>query len=161
MAELRRYGIRVLHNQRATLGDSGPGGASFDLAGVDDWSVARAEDGRWPALDEALQGRDPERGLVLLAHQPRGLAEATRAGVELQLSGHTHGGQLFPWSLLVGAVFPYLKGLYRHAEAGRTGQIYVSCGTGYWGPPLRIGAPAEVAKLVLTPGAPRVLSTAR
>jgi len=161
MAELRRYGIRVLHNQRAVLGDTGPGGASFDLAGVDDWSVARVEDGRWPTLDQALEGRDPDRSLVLLAHQPRGLSEAMRSGVELQLSGHTHGGQLFPWSLVVGAVFPYLKGLYHRAEEGREGQIYVSCGTGYWGPPLRLGAPAEVAKIVLAPGAPRALSRAR
>ncbi|MBI5069415.1 MAG: metallophosphoesterase [Deltaproteobacteria bacterium] len=161
LEELRRYGIRVLRNERVTLGDRGPGGASFDLAGVDDWSVARAEEGRWPALARAVEGRDPDRALVLLAHQPRGLSEAIRSGVELQLSGHTHGGQLFPWSLLVGAVFPYLKGLYHHAEAGRQGQIYVSCGTGYWGPPIRIGAPAEVARLVLTPGAPKVISRAR
>ena len=86
-----------------------------------------------------------------LQHQPRGLDESAQAGVELQLSGHTHGGQLFPWSLLVGAVYPYWKGLYTHAEEGAgSGQIYVSCGTGYWGPPMRLGAPAEITKIVLT-----------
>jgi len=148
--ELRRYGIRPLQNERVSLGDRSAGGASFDLAGVDDWSVARGDDERWPALSASLAGRDPDRALVLLAHQPRGVALAVRSGVELQLSGHTHGGQLFPWNLVVGAVYPYYKGLYRHREGDREGQIYVSCGTGYWGPPMRLGAPAEVTKVVLT-----------
>jgi len=150
LEELARYGIRPLRNERVVVGDRGPGGASFDLAGVDDWSVARGGDGRWAALDAALAGRDPDRSLVLLAHQPRGVSEAVRAGVELQLSGHTHGGQLFPWNLLVSAVYPYYKGLYLHREGDRSGRVYVSCGTGYWGPPMRLGAPAEVAKIVLT-----------
>ena len=149
LAELERYGIRPLRNQRVSLGDRSPGGASFDLAGVDDWSVARGDHERWPALAAALEGRDPDRSLVLLAHQPRGVDQAVRSGVELQLSGHTHGGQLFPWTLVVGAVYPYCKGLYRHREADREGQVYVSCGTGYWGPPMRLGAPAEVTKIVL------------
>ncbi|HET9595943.1 MAG TPA: metallophosphoesterase [Anaeromyxobacteraceae bacterium] len=146
LAELRRLGIRTLGNERAVLGDRGPGGASIDLAGVDDWSVAHGEDGRWPALEDALRGRDPDRSLVLLAHQPRGVPEAVSSGVELQLSGHTHGGQIFPWSLVVGAVYPYSRGLYRHGD----GHVYVSCGTGFWGPPMRLGAPSEVAKIVLT-----------
>jgi hypothetical protein len=148
--ELRRYGIRTLRGERVPLGDAGPGGASIDLAGVDDWSVSWAARGRWPALETALAGRDPDRCLVLLAHQPRGVAEAVRSGVELQLSGHTHGGQIFPWTLVVGAVFPYFRGLYTHREEARTGRVYVSCGTGYWGPPMRLGAPAEVARIVLT-----------
>jgi uncharacterized protein len=147
--ELARYGVRPLRGARVAIGDGGPGGASIDLAGVDDWSVSHGGGGRWPALDAALAGRDPDRSLVLLAHQPRGVAEAVRAGVELQLSGHTHGGQIFPWTLVVGAVYPYCKGLYHHREDGAEGQIYVSCGTGYWGPPMRLGAPAEVAKIVL------------
>jgi len=146
LAELRRLGIRTLGNERVVLGDRAPGGASLDLAGVDDWSVAHGADGRWPALDAALRGRDPDRSLVLLAHQPRGVAEAVASGVELQLSGHTHGGQIFPWNLVVSAVYPYSKGLYPHGE----GHVYVSCGTGFWGPPMRLGAPAEVARIVLT-----------
>ena len=148
--ELERYGIRPLRNERVTLGDRGPGGASFDLAGVDDWSAGRAEGGRWPTLERALAGRAADRSLVLLAHQPRGVAEAVRSGVELQLSGHTHGGQIFPWNLVVGAVYPFYKGLYAHREGDRSGQVYVSCGTGFWGPPMRLGAPAEVARIVLT-----------
>jgi predicted MPP superfamily phosphohydrolase len=142
MAELRRLGVRVLHNERVTIGDAG---ASFDLAGVDDHSAGAD-------LPRALAGRDPDRSLVLLAHQPRvaAVGEAVRAGVELQLSGHTHGGQIAPWNLVVAAVFPYVKGLYPHEEDGRRGQVYVSRGAGYWGPPLRLGAPPEIAKLVLT-----------
>lgn len=145
MAELERLGIRVLRNERVSIGDAG---ASLDLAGVDDWSASRI--GAGPDLARALAGRDPDRALVLLAHQPRGVGEAVRAGVELQLSGHTHGGQIFPFNLLVGAVYPYVKGLHRHEEGDRAGQIFVSRGTGYWGPPLRLGSPPEIAKIVLT-----------
>lgn len=150
LAELRRYGIRPLENARVAVGDAGPGGASFDLAGVNDWSVARGLAGAWPALDEALEDRDPDRSLVLLAHQPRGVEDAAAAGVELQLSGHTHGGQIVPWNLVVAAVYPFYKGLYRVERNGSTTHVYVSCGTGYWGPPMRLGAPAEVTRLVLT-----------
>jgi predicted MPP superfamily phosphohydrolase len=145
LEELQRYGIRPLRNERVSIGDTGPGGASIDLAGVDDFSAQ-------PDLGRALEGRDPDRSLVLLAHQPRQpvVGEAVAAGVELQLSGHTHGGQIFPWSLLVRAAFPYLHGLYAHRAGTAQGQVYVSCGAGYWGPPLRLGAPAEIARVVLT-----------
>jgi len=147
LAELRRLGVRVLRNERVAVGDAG---ASLDLAGVDDWS---APGGDFSSnLGRALAGRDPDRSLVLLAHQPRvsSVAEAVRAGVELQVSGHTHGGQIAPWNLVVATVFPYVKGLYPHDEEGRRGQVFVSRGTGYWGPPLRLGAPPEIARLVLT-----------
>jgi predicted MPP superfamily phosphohydrolase len=147
LAELRRLGVRVLRNERVAVGDAG---ASFDLAGVDDYSAPGA--GFTANLDRALAGRDEDRSLVLLAHQPRvsSVGEAVRAGVELQVSGHTHGGQIAPWNLVVAAVFPYVKGLYRHQDEDRHGQVFVSRGTGYWGPPLRLGAPPEIAKLVLT-----------
>jgi len=147
IAELRRLGLRVLRNERVRIGDAG---ASLDLAGVDDWSAGRFGNGHGWRLDTALAGREPDRSLVLLAHQPRGVDEAVRSGVELQISGHTHGGQIFPFSLIVGAVYPYLAGLYRHAEGTTAGQIFVSRGTGYWGPPLRLGSPPEIAKIVLT-----------
>ncbi|WP_242341243.1 MULTISPECIES: metallophosphoesterase [Anaeromyxobacter] len=147
LEELPRLGVRVLRNERVTVGDAG---ASIDLAGVDDWSAARMNGGHENDLRRALAGRDPERGLVLLAHQPRGVAEAVQAGVELQLSGHTHGGQIVPFNLLVAAAQPYVKGLHRHAEGDRAGQIFVSRGTGYWGPPLRLGSPPEIARIVLT-----------
>jgi uncharacterized protein len=149
--ELGRLGIRVLRNDRLAVGDRGPGGATIDLAGVDDAGSRRFGGGA--DLARALTGRDEERALVLLAHQPRtdAVGEAVRRGVDLQLSGHTHGGQIFPWTYLVGMAFPYLNGLYRHAEDGRAGQVYVSPGTGYWGPPMRLGVPAEITKLVLAP----------
>jgi len=148
LAELRRLGIRVLQNERVRIGD---GGASLDLAGVDDWREALAWPGGYAgALGNALAGRDPDRCLVLLQHQPRGMEEAVLSGVELQLSGHTHGGQIFPFNFLVAAAYPYIAGLYRHHQAAQTGQIFVSRGTGFWGPPMRLGSPPEIAKIVLT-----------
>jgi predicted MPP superfamily phosphohydrolase len=147
-AFLERLGVQVLRNRRVALGDAGPDGATFDLAGVDDWSASHGSHGE--EIDRALAGRDPDRGLVLLDHQPRDVGGAVRRGVELQLSGHTHGGQLFPWSLAVRAAFPYVKGLHRHVEGAEAGQVYVHRGTGYWGPPMRLGSPPEIAKIVLT-----------
>ncbi len=148
LAELRRLGVRVLQNERIRIGDAG---ASIDLAGVDDWREASFGAGGYPgALGSALAGRDPDRSLVLLQHQPRGVDEAVRAGVELQLSGHTHGGQIFPFNFLVAWAYPYIAGLYRHREGRTGGQIFVSRGTGFWGPPMRLGSPPEIAKIVLT-----------
>jgi predicted MPP superfamily phosphohydrolase len=147
LEELARLGIRVLRNERVEIGDAG---ASLDLAGVHDWSTRGFRAGERQDLGRALAGRDPERALVLLAHQPRGIGDAVRAGVELQISGHTHGGQIVPFNLLVRTVYPYVRGLHRHEEDGRSGLIFVSRGTGYWGPPLRLGSPPEIAKLVLT-----------
>ncbi len=146
VAHLARLGIRVLRNERVAIGDAG---ASIDLAGIDDWRSAGMAPGHGPDLARALAGRDPERSLVLLAHQPRGVEEGAQAGVELQVSGHTHGGQIFPFSLATALVYPYLHGLYPvRGDAG--GQIFVSRGTGYWGPPMRLGSPPEITRLVLT-----------
>ena len=141
IAFLASLGIRVLRNERVTVGDAG---ASFDLAGVDDFMHGYD-------LDRAVAARDPDRALVLLAHQPKGIEGAVRAGVDLQLSGHTHGGQIVPFNLLVAAAQPYVRGLHAHVEGDRAGHIYVSRGTGYWGPPMRLGSPPEIAKIVLTP----------
>jgi predicted MPP superfamily phosphohydrolase len=134
-AELERLGVRVLRNERVTIGE---GPDSFDLAGVDDYSAS-------PDLQKAVAGRDPARELVLLAHQPKAIHEAEQLGVGLQLSGHTHGGQLWPWKYLVRLQQPVVSGLARIGRA----MIYVSNGTGYWGPPMRLGAPAEITELVL------------
>jgi predicted MPP superfamily phosphohydrolase len=143
---LARLGIRVLRNERVEIGDRG---SSIDLAGIDDWRSAGMAPGHGPDLAAALAGRDPDRSLVLLAHQPRGVEEASRAGVELQVSGHTHGGQIFPFTLATALVYPYLHGLYRVRD-GLASQIFVSRGTGYWGPPMRLGSPPEIAHIVLT-----------
>jgi len=148
LRELRRLGVRVLENERVRIGDAG---ASIDLAGVDDWRAATTAPGGYPAaLERALAGRDPDRSLVLLQHQPRGVDEAIGAGVELQLSGHTHGGQIFPFNFLVEMAYPYIAGLYQHRIGGAAGQVFVSRGTGFWGPPMRLGSPPEIAKIVLT-----------
>jgi predicted MPP superfamily phosphohydrolase len=137
--ELGRLGIRVLRNERVPIG------AAFDLAGIDDFSARRLGDSGGPDLARALEGRDPSRALVLLAHQPRAVLEAARSGVDLQLSGHTHGGQIWPFSYFVKMQQPYVAGLHRHGDTA----IYVSCGTGYWGPPMRLGTKAEIARIVL------------
>jgi predicted MPP superfamily phosphohydrolase len=143
LAELGRLGIRVLRNERVAIGD---GDETFDLAGVDDRSAERF--GGPPAAEamaRALGGRDPARELVLLAHQPRSFVEAARYGVGLQLSGHTHGGQVWPFGAVVRLTQPFLAGLHRSGDS----QIYVSRGTGYWGPPMRLGSPAEITEIVL------------
>lgn len=144
IAELGRLGIRVLRNERVEIrvGDD-----VIDLAGIDDHSARRVA-GHGADLPRALEGRDPKRELILLAHQPKAILEAAALGVGLQLSGHTHGGQIWPWTYLVYLQQPYVAGLHRHGEA----QIYVSRGTGYWGPPMRIGADAEITKLTLVRG---------
>jgi predicted MPP superfamily phosphohydrolase len=142
-AALARMGIRVLRNERVEIGEPG---ASFDLVGVDDWSARRLGNGY--DLDAALAGRDPNRAAVLLAHQPGGFEDAARRGIGLQISGHTHGGQMFPWTLLVHAVYHrYTAGLARFGDAA----IYVSRGCGFWGPPVRVGAPPELVRIRLVP----------
>ena len=109
-AELERLGVRVLRNERVRIGTDA---ASFDLAGVDDHSAKGHADGHGEDLPKALAGRDPARELVLLAHQPRTIHEAEAHGVGLKLSGHTHGGQLWPWTYLVRLQQPVVAGLAR------------------------------------------------
>ena len=141
IAELTRLGIRVLRNEHVAIG----GADGFDLAGVDDWSSKRFGGDHGPDLARALAGRDESRELVLLAHQPKQIHEAAAKGVGLQLSGHTHGGQIFPWGLFVRLDQPFIAGLDRLQDT----MIYVSRGTGFWGPPMRVGAPSEISLLEL------------
>jgi predicted MPP superfamily phosphohydrolase len=143
VAELERLGIRVLRNARVGLRDADGGG--LDLAGVDDWTAASILPHHGHDLPKALAGRDEARALVLLAHQPKSVVEAAERGVDLVLSGHTHGGQLFPFNYLVKLQQPFVAGLHRHEGT----HIYVSRGTGYWGPPMRLGAPAEITRIEL------------
>jgi predicted MPP superfamily phosphohydrolase len=151
MAELRRLGIRVLDGERISMGDAG---GTFDLGGLNDYRTGyRNPQAYDAALQRVVAGRDRDRALVLLQHQPQvdAMNAAVRAGVDLQLSGHTHGGQIVPFSLLVAQAYPYLKGLYTHRDGGgHASRLFVSRGTGYWGPPFRLGSPPEIAKIVLT-----------
>jgi uncharacterized protein len=139
LTELRRLGVRVLANEHVTLD------GVLDLAGVNDWSARRYDASHAADMGKALAGRDTSRPVVLLAHQPKHMREATERGVSLVLSGHTHGGQIWPWSELVALDQHYLAGLYREGDT----QLYVSEGTGYWGPPMRINTSPEITKIVL------------
>ena len=133
-------GLRVLRNQRVEIVHRG---GAIDLAGVNDPEGSRHDDP--PDYAAALGDRDPSRPVVLLAHQPVQVHEAATYGVDLQLSGHTHGGQLFPFHLLVRLEQPVLSGL---AEVDGT-QVYVTNGAGFWGPPMRVGADPDVSLLEL------------
>jgi predicted MPP superfamily phosphohydrolase len=137
IAELKRLGLEVLTNEHRIVQH---GAGRLLLAGVTDLSAASD-----PVA--AAAGAPPSDVRVLLAHQPRSAFAAQAAGYDLQLSGHTHGGQYFPFNLLVRLFQPFVAGLHRLESMW----LYVSRGTGYWGPPLRLGAPAEITLLELQP----------
>ncbi|MEY4578079.1 MAG: hypothetical protein RL701_2782 [Pseudomonadota bacterium] len=143
---LERMGVNVLTNQRVSIGDAGKHGASFDLAGVPDCRAAHVGC-VGPNIRHAIAGRDSERELVVLAHQPVQIDAISHAQAGLQLSGHTHGGQLYPFGTITRLAQPYLSGLHTHGSTDT--QIYVSRGAGFWGPPMRVMAPAEVALIRL------------
>ncbi|MEU7643598.1 metallophosphoesterase [Streptomyces huasconensis] len=133
---VRELGLHPLRNARTEL----PG---FDLAGVDD--VAGEDEGQGPDFAKALGDRDRSRASVLLAHQPVVIHDAVEHGVDLQLSGHTHGGQLWPGNLVADLANPTLAGLERYGDT----QLYVSRGAGAWGPPVRVGAPSDITVVEL------------
>jgi uncharacterized protein len=143
IAHLATLGIRVLRNERVDVR------GLFDLAGVDDASSARMLAHHGQDVAKAAQGRDPSRALVLLAHQPKALKDALAAQVDLQLSGHVHGGQLVPFNWLVRLDQPIVAGLHLVDKTW----VYVSTGTGYWGPPMRVGPGAELTRLELVAAA--------
>ncbi len=147
LRELQRLGIHVLLNEHVVLHHDG---AALVLAGVPDYGGHHFDPRHRSDPAAALAGAPAGAPRVLLAHQPRTAPAAARAGFDLQLSGHTHGGQFLPWSLLVPLQQPFTAGLH---QLGRL-WIYVSRGTGYWGPPKRVGAPSEIAELRLAPARP-------
>ena len=141
--EFRRLGMRVLLNEHVVLQHNG---APLVLAGVTDFSAGHFDPAHVSNPAGALAGAPPAvRPRVLLAHQPRSVDAAEQAGFDLQISGHTHGGQFLPWRWFVPLQQPYTAGLHQHDSMW----IYISRGTGYWGPPKRLGAPSEITRLRL------------
>jgi predicted MPP superfamily phosphohydrolase len=139
LAHLATLGVRVLRNERVAI-------RGFDLVGIDDPSGSRWLEGHGSDLARALASRDESRPAILLAHRPDHVDEASRAGVALQLSGHTHGGQIAPVGWTLERLHqPYVCGLYRVSRTA----LYVTSGAGFWGPPMRLGTRAEIALIEL------------
>jgi predicted MPP superfamily phosphohydrolase len=145
IAEMRRLGLSVLLNEHVVLDHFGE---TIVVAGVTDLSAHHFDPAQRSDPAAALAGAPQGAAVkVLLAHQPRSAFAAADAGFHLQLSGHTHGGQFFPWNLVVKLFEPFTAGLHRLDDLW----LYVSRGTGYWGPPKRFGAPSEITHLTLVP----------
>ncbi len=140
--ELERLGAKVLMNEHVVLDHDG---AVLTVAGVTDWSAHHFDPSHQSDPHAAAKGAPPHAPKVLLAHQPRSAPFAEAAGYQLQLSGHTHGGQFWPWNFLVRLQQPFIAGLHR---LGRM-WVYTSRGTGYWGPPMRFGIPSEITLIRL------------
>ncbi|MCY1141267.1 metallophosphoesterase [Actinoplanes sp. Pm04-4] len=134
--EVARLNVRPLRNERLELG-------GLDLAGVND--LGGAEEGDAPDFAKALGDRDTSRPVVLMAHQPLAARDAAPFGVDLQVSGHTHGGQMAPFNLLVKLEQPVVSGLGKVDGV----PVYVTNGAGFWGPPVRVGAPPQVSVIEL------------
>jgi predicted MPP superfamily phosphohydrolase len=144
LEHMTELGWEALHNRHLVVERDG---ARLVVAGVDD-RTARGSGRPGHGADHAaaLAGAPPDTPVLLLAHQPKQVDAAAAHGVDLQVSGHTHGGQIWPFHLLVRLDQPVVQGLTRHGE--RT-QLYTSRGTGFWGPPFRVFAPSEITLLVL------------
>jgi uncharacterized protein len=146
--EIRRLGMHVLKNEHVVLKHDG---ASLVLAGVTDYSAHHFDPAQRSDPAAALRGAPADAGAkILLAHQPSSAAAAANAGFHVQISGHTHGGQFWPWNLFIHFFQPFTGGLHRLKNLW----IYVSRGTGYWGPPNRFGVPSEITRIRLVPAAP-------
>jgi len=139
---MQELGMRVLRNQRVTIGAHD---AAFELAGVDDLHGDMLGGQGGADVARALLGADPQRAVLLLSHDPGTFPQAAAHGVDLQISGHTHGGQIWPFTYFVRAVTPFVAGMYRRQDS----QLYVSRGTGFWGPPMRLFAPAEITEITI------------
>ena len=149
VVELRRIGLCVLLNEHIVLQHDGE---AVVVAGVTDYGAHHFDPAHRSDPAAAIAGAPQHAAVkVLLAHQPRSAFAAATAGFDLQLSGHTHGGQFFPWNFVVKWLQPFAAGLHRVDDLW----IYVSRGTGYWGPPKRFGAPSEITHLRLVRAAAR------
>src|SRR6266581_4807386 len=145
--ELRRLGTRVLVNEHVVLDHDG---AKLTVAGVTDYSAHHFDPSHKSDPHAAIKGAPTDALKILLAHQPRSASIAAQAGYQLQLSGHTHGGQFWPWNLFVRLQQPFTAGLKRLGSMW----VYVSRGTGYWGPPMRFGVPSEITLIRLVRSQP-------
>ncbi|MEW6756142.1 MAG: metallophosphoesterase [Candidatus Latescibacterota bacterium] len=147
--EVQDMGFTVLLNEHRLLERQG---GRILLAGVTDHSAGSHLHSHASNPAAAMAGAPPADVRIMLAHQPVSIFETAKTGCHLQLSGHTHGGQFVPWTFVVPLQQPYVAGLHRHEDAW----IYVNRGAGYWGPPLRLGPPAEISLFTLTraPAAP-------
>lgn len=142
LRELERLDVHPLRNENTAIRR---GAAAFDLVGVNDVAGHQRSDA--PDFDRAFSGVADVRPTILLAHQPVQVKQAVARGVDLQLSGHTHGGQMWPFHYIVRAAQPSLAGL----SAVNDTQLYVTRGAGFWGPPLRVGAPPDISVITLAP----------
>lgn len=143
LPEFRQLGMRMLMNEHAVITQ---GGAAIVLAGVTDYNAARFSPEQASDPAQALRGAPDAAAMrIVLAHQPRSATQAAQAGFDLQLSGHTHGGQFWPWQYFVPLQQPFVAGLHRVGGL----RVYVSRGTGYWGPPMRLGARSEITRIRL------------
>ncbi|MEV8331713.1 metallophosphoesterase [Streptomyces niveus] len=133
---VRELGLHPLENARVEID-------GFDLVGVND--IAGEEEGEGPDFAKALGGRDTARASVLMAHQPVVIHDAVKHGIDLQLSGHTHGGQMWPVNYIAQAANPTLAGLEQYGDTA----LYVTRGAGAWGPPVRVGAPSDITVVQL------------
>jgi predicted MPP superfamily phosphohydrolase len=141
--EVKRLGFTVLMNEhRLIKKDDGV----LLIAGVPDFHASSFEGHPSPDPAKSLLGAQRHQVKILLAHQPRSIFNAAKSGFDLQISGHTHGGQFFPWLYIVDKFHPYISNLHKHEKTW----IYVSRGTGYWGPPIRLGVPSEITLIRLT-----------
>lgn len=145
VAEVGRLGLNVLENEHIVLNHDGE---DLVVAGVTDYDAHRFDPAWRSDPQGAIRGAPSGAIAVLLAHQPRSVGAAAKAGFDLVLSGHTHGGQFLPWNFFVPLQQPFTSGLHRLGELW----LYVSRGTGYWGPPKRFGAPSEITLLTLRAG---------
>lgn len=142
-AHARDMGYDVLMNEHRLVTKNG---ASFVLAGVTDYSGGGFSPAHKSDPAKAFAGAPADTARVLLAHQPRSLFHIDGLGIDLVMMGHTHGGQFFPWNLVATIGQPFIKGLNKFGEKT---WAYVSKGTGYWGPPVRVGARSEITVLTL------------
>ncbi|WP_244816912.1 metallophosphoesterase [Caballeronia sp. Lep1P3] len=146
IAEFRRLGLTVLLNQHVVLDHDG---ARAVIAGVTDYGAGSFDPAHRSDPAKAIDGAPADAAVrVLLAHQPRSAPAAAEAGFSLQLSGHTHGGQFVPWNFFVRLQQPFVAGLVKFNGLW----VYTSRGTGYWGPPKRLGAPSEITRVRLVAG---------